>query len=392
VVGWFFVVIKNVSVYFLERARIYVSTNCLLGGFPMAKKAKVSIAVTVLASSVYLSGCGLLSFGDDKEKIDPPQDLSYLKEGEKVDTAKGEDSEKKVSKEEAGAETVMTDLYLIDKNGYVVSQSIPLPGQESVAKQALEYLVKNGPVENILPNGFRAVLPADTQVTVDIKDGKAIADFSPEFNNYQPEDEQRILQSVTWTLTQFDSVEKVELRVNGYPLTEMPVNGTPIDEKGLTRKVGINVDTAGVVDPTSTKPLTVYYVSQTDDKTYYVPVTKRVSSKSVDEVKAVVNELIEGPGYSSSLASDFTGAKLLDDPKLEDGTVTLNFNEAVYGSLEEKMVSEHMLNSLVLSLTEQKGIKGVSVLVNGEATAVSKDGETVTEPVTRPENVNAISF
>ncbi|WP_226673286.1 GerMN domain-containing protein [Rossellomorea aquimaris] len=358
----------------------------------MAKKAKVSIAVTVLASSVYLSGCGLLSFGDDKEKIDPPQDLSYLKEGEKVDTAKGEDAEKKVSKEEANAETVMTELYLIDKNGYVVSQSIPLPGQESVAKQALEYLVKNGPVENILPNGFRAVLPADTQVTVDIKDGKAIADFSPEFNNYQPEDEQKILQSVTWTLTQFDSVEKVELRVNGYPLTEMPVNGTPIDEKGLTRKVGINVDTSGVVDPTSTKPLTVYYVAQSDDKTYYVPVTKRVSSKSADEVKAVVNELIDGPGYSSSLASDFTGAKLLDDPKLEDGTVTLNFNEAVYGSLEEKIVSEHMLNSLVLSLTEQKGIKGVSVLVNGEATKVAKDGETVTEPVTRPENVNAISF
>ncbi|MGM0752381.1 MAG: GerMN domain-containing protein [Bacillota bacterium] len=358
----------------------------------MAKKAKVSIAVTVLASSVYLSGCGLLSFGDDKEKIDPPQDLSYLKEGEKVDTAKGEDAEKEVSKEEANAETVMTELYLIDKNGYVVSQSLPLPGEESVAKQALEYLVVNGPVQNVLPNGFRAVLPADTQVTVDIKDGTAIADFSPEFNNYQPEDEQKILQSVTWTLTQFESVEKVELRVNGYPLTEMPVNGTPIDEKGLTRKVGINVDTSGVVDPTSTKPLTVYYVSQSDDKTYYVPVTKRVSSNSVDEVTAVVNELIDGPGYSSSLASDFTGAKLLDDPKLEDGTVTLNFNEAVYGSLEEKMVSEHMLNSLVLSLTEQKGIKGVSVLVNGEATAVSKDGETITEPVTRPENVNAISF
>ncbi len=358
----------------------------------MSKKAKMSVVVTVLASSVYLSGCGLLSFGD-KEKIDPPQDVSYLKEGEKVDTAKkGEEGNKTVSKEEAAAETVMTELYLIDKNGYVVSQALPLPNQESVAKQALEYLVVNGPVQNILPNGFRAVLPADTQVTVDIKDGTAIADFSPEFNNYQPEDEQKILQSITWTLTQFDSVKKVELRVNGYPLTEMPVNGTPIDEEGLTRKLGINVDIEGVADPTSTKPLTVYYVSQNGDKTYYVPVTKRVSSNSVDEVKAVVGELISGPGYSTALVSDFTGAKLLEDPKLEDGTVTLNFNEAVYGSLEEKIVSEHMMNSLVLSLTEQKGIKGVSVLVNGEAAAVSKDGEKITEPVTRPENVNAISF
>ncbi len=161
-----------------------------------------------------------------------------------------------------------------------------------------------------------------------------------------------------WTLTHFDSVEKVELRVNGYPLTEMPVGGTPISEDGLTRKTGINVDTSGIADPTSTKPLTVYYVSQTDKETYYVPVTKRVSSNETDNVKAVVNELIEGPGYASSLVSDFTGAELLDDPKIKDGNVTLNFNEGVYGSVEEKLVSEHMLNALVLSLTDKRTSKG----------------------------------
>lgn len=386
-------VFKKVSVYFPEGLVYIVVQTVFLGGLPMAKKAKVSIAVTVLASSVYLSGCGLFSFGDKKEKIDPPQDTSYLKEGEKVDTAKKEEGkETSAKKEEATENSVMTELYLIDKNGYVVSQSIPLPGKESVAKQALEHLVVNGPVQEVLPNGFRAVIPADTQVSVDIKDGVAVADFSPEFKEYQPEDEQRILESITWTLTQFDSVEKVELRVNGYPLTEMPVAGTPISEDGLTRKTGINVDTSGVADPTSTKPLTVYYVSQTDKETYYVPVTKRVSSNETDDVKAVVNELIEGPGYASSLVSDFTGAELLDDPKIKDGNVTLNFNEGVYGSVEEKLVSEHMLNALVLSLTEQRDIKGVSVEVNGEAASVAKDGEAVTEPVTRPENVNAIGF
>ncbi|MFD2681507.1 GerMN domain-containing protein [Bacillus seohaeanensis] len=368
----------------------------------MSKKAKSTVVITVLASSLYLSGCGLLSFGD-KEKIDPPKDVSYLEEGEKVDTTKeegdkantskeGKEEGKDVSKKDAAEQTVMTELYLIDENGYVVSQALPLPKTESVAKQALEYLVADGPVQNMLPNGFRAVLPAETQVSVNIKDGKATADFSKEFANYQPEDEKKILEAVTWTLTQFDSVEKVELTMNGYPLTEMPVSNTPINESGLTREVGINVDTSGVVDVTNTKPLTVYYVSQTGDQSYYVPVTKRVSANEENDVKSVVQQLIEGPGYASSLVSDFTGAALLDDPKIKDGTVTLNFNEAVYGSIEEKLVSEHMLNSLVLSLTEQEGIKEVSVLVNGEATSVSKDGKTVTEPVSRPENINAVSF
>jgi germination protein M len=361
----------------------------------MSKKTKAAIVLTVLTSSVYLSGCGLLG-GGEKAKIDPPADVSYLEEGEKVDGVKekgeGEVTSSTSTEEAEAAESVMTELYLIDSNGYVVSQTMALPKTESIAKQALEYLVADGPIQNMLPNGFRAVLPAGTQVSVNIKDGTAVADFSSEFQNYQPEDEQKILESVTWTLTQFDSVENVELRVNGYELTEMPVNGTPISQKGLSRKVGINVDTSGITDLTDTHPVTVYFVSQKGENTYYVPVTKRVSNKVDNKIEAVVHQLIEGPGSQTNLLSDFTGVALLDEPSVKDGQVTLNFNEGVYGSFEEKIVSEHFMNSLVLSLTEQEGVESVAVMVNGEGELVNDKGETLSEPVTRPENVNTISF
>ena len=103
--------------------------------------------------------------------------MKFHSSGEKVDTAKKEEGkETSAKKEEATENSVMTELYLIDKNGYVVSQSIPLPGKESVAKQALEHLVVNGPVQEVLPNGFRAVIPADTQVSVvtrSMRKGKA---------------------------------------------------------------------------------------------------------------------------------------------------------------------------------------------------------------------------
>ena len=152
-----------------------------------------------------------------------------------------------------------TELYLFDKNGYVVPQTLSLPKTDSVAKQALEYLVQNGPVTDILPNGFKAVLPADTKVTVNVKDKVATVDFSNEFKNYKPEDEIGILQSVTWTLTQFDSIDKVKLQMNGYQLEEMPVNGTPMGDE-LTRNDGINLDVSDSGDITNTKPVTVYYV------------------------------------------------------------------------------------------------------------------------------------
>jgi germination protein M len=361
----------------------------VFGGIYMSKNKKaVIVTAATLATTVFLSGCGLFG-GEEKKKIDPPQDVTLMEDGTAVD----KDTSAETEDGKAAVETtVKTELYLIDKNGYVVSQAMDLPKTESVAKQALEYLVANGPVQEMLPNGFRAVLPADTQMTVNIKDGTATVDFSKEFANYKKEDEKSILQAVTWTLTQFDSVNKVKLQLNGNPLEAMPVNGTPIGEE-LSRADGINMDTSDVVDITNTKAVTVYYIGGEEGAYYYVPVTRRVSNDMKDNITAIVNELVEGPAYASNLLSEFQqDVKLLDAPKLEGGKVTLNFNEAIYGSFEEKMVSEHVLNSLVLSLTEQAGVESVALTVKGAADVLTEKGEKLSEPVTRPEKVNTGSF
>ncbi|MED4203147.1 GerMN domain-containing protein [Neobacillus mesonae] len=342
-------------------------------------KGKI-LGYTVLTSTILLSGCGLLG-GETKQKIDPPKTISVA-----------DQKESKKSKAEKTENSVKTELYLIDKNGYVVPQTLNLPTTKSVATQALQYLVEGGPVSNELPNGFRAVLPESTDLSVDIKDGVATVNFSKEFKNYQPEDEMRILQSVTWTLTQFDNVSAVKLKMNGHELTEMPVKGTPISEN-LSRASGINFDVADVIDITNTKPVTVYFIGGEEGSYYYVPVTRRVSNNQKDPVAAAVNELIKGPNEKSNLVSDFTpDVKLLDEPKYEDGKVTLNFDENVYGSFEEKVISQHLVDALVLTLTEQKGIEKVAVQVKGKAEIKNDQGKKLSEPVTRPEKVNTGSF
>ncbi|WP_462412421.1 GerMN domain-containing protein [Neobacillus sp. Marseille-QA0830] len=345
-------------------------------------KAKI-LGSTVLTSSLLLSGCGLFG-AETQKKIDPPKTVSVE---EKKDTGK-----KESQNTENTENTIKTELYLMDKNGYVVPQTLNLPKTTSVAKQALEYLVINGPVTDLLPNDFKAVLPEDTELSVNIKDGVATVNFSKEFKNYQPEDEMKILQSVTWTLTQFDNVKSVKLKMNGNELTEMPVNGTPISDK-LSRATGINLDTTDVVDISNTKPITVYYIGGEEGSYYYVPVTRRISNSEKDPVTAAVNQLIEGPSDQSNLVSEFMpDVKLLNAPKYKDGTVTLNFDKNIYGSFEEKVISQHLLDALVLSLTEQKGIQKVAVQVDGKAELKNEQGKKLSEPVTRPQKVNTGSF
>jgi germination protein M len=355
----------------------------VFGGICMSNK-RTTILTTVIISSVLLSGCGLLG-GEKKENIDPPKTVTYTDDG----TITEETTTEEVVDKEVTEDTIMTELYLLDKNGYVVPQSMPLPRTESVAKQALEYLVQEGPVTEMLPNGFAAVLPVDTEISVDIEDNLATVNFSNEFKNYKPEDEQKILQAVTWTLTQFDTVENVRLKLNGHDLNEMPVSGTPIG-KEVSRANGINIDTSEVVDITNTRAATVYYIAGEEGAYYYVPVTRRVEENNIE---GVVGELVKGPSYASTLLNDFApDVELIEEPKIENGKVTLNFNESIYGSFEEKFISEHVLNMLVLSLTEQKGIESVEVMVNGEAELVRENGEKLVEPVTRPQNVNTGSF
>lgn len=355
-------------------------------------KFKYKVAAGVVGTALFLTGCGLIGGKEKAVEIDPPQDVTYTDEEVEVTEQMTEEEKPTGTDEEAVEETIKRELYLIDKNGYVVPQTINLPKTDSVATQALEYLVKNGPVTELLPNGFQAVIPADTKVSVNVKDKVATVDFSNEFKDYQAEDEKKILQSITWTLTQFESIDKVKLQLNGHPLEEMPVNGTPINTE-LTRLDGINLDTSHVADLTNTKPVTVYFIGGEKDNYYYVPVTKRVSNKVDDNITAAVNELIEGPGVSSNLLNEFgSEVKLIDKAKLEDGLVTLNFNESIYNSFEEKMVSEHVLNTLVLSLTEQPGVEEVAITVNGKAELLDPDGKKITEPVTRPEKVNTGSY
>lgn len=358
----------------------------------MSLNKRTGFISAVFILSTLLTGCGLLG-GEEKKQMDPPQEVTYEDKGAVDTKEKTESTKKQTAKEKEEAEKmVMTELYLLDKEGYVVPQTIALPKTAGIAKQAIEHLVVNGPVSEMLPNGFQAVIPADTQVSVDIKDDIAVVDFSKEFANYKPEQELKILQAITWTLTQFDSVKTVKIQMNGKELNEMPVNGTPISAK-QSRANGINLDAKDVVDIANTKAVTVYFVGGQSGEYYYVPVTRRVDNTEKNNIKAAVNELVKGPSYTTNLQSEFAaGVELLDDPKIENGKVTLNFNEDIFGSFKEKIISDHLLNALVLSLTEQKGIESVAIQVKGKAELVTEKGEKLSEPVTRPENVNTGSF
>src|SRR5699024_9209182 len=137
------------------------------------KMKRLSLMITsFIGLLLILTGC--FEGEQSMEEIDAP------KENIEEKAAKAKDKIKEEQKEEKSEEKAAKEIYLIDANGLIASQTLELPKVESkeVATQALEHMVKGGPVTEMLPNGFEAVLPEDTEILgLNLKeDGTMIVD------------------------------------------------------------------------------------------------------------------------------------------------------------------------------------------------------------------------
>jgi len=112
-------------------------------------------------------------------------------------------------------------------------------------------------------------------------------------NSYDPLDERKILEAITWTLTDQDNIKGVQLWVDGKKLTEMPLQGTPLD-RPLSRTMGINLPKQGPMLMNSSAVTVYFSTASPEGIPYYVPVTRFVPAGQ-EPLKAALNELIAGP-------------------------------------------------------------------------------------------------
>lgn len=354
-------------------------------------------AASLLILLFLLQGCGFGSNSGTEEMDSPPAEEESTAEGDMLsegatnsEATAEEGSAGKDEGQEEEKETVERELYLINEDGLVVPHTFSLPKEEGVLRQSLEYLVHDGPITSMLPNGLQAVLPPGTEVDVHLtEEGVAVADFSPEFKDYDPKHEQAMLEAITWTLTQFENVEEVKFQINGYEQETMPAKDTPIG-KAYSRKNGINLENGNVSDIVQSESVTLYFLSQTADETYFVPVTRRVEAEEESShLDIAMEELLKGPAANSSLYGVVReGTTLEEQVDVEGETASFVFNEELLSEQEGTAVSEEAVRAITLTATEAEGIKNVSLQVKGADDIMAVSGETMNEPIARPETIN----
>lgn len=263
---------------------------------------------------------------------------------------------------------VESTIYLVDSNNYVARTSIATCKCDGVdlAKDLVNGLIIGGSKNNIIPNGFRSILPPDVSIlNIELNNKILVIDFSKELLEVNEKDEEKMLEAIIYTLTSIDGIDKVIIKVEGEVLDKLPNSKNNIPTV-LDRSYGINkiYDLSRLNDIMS---YTTYYISTYNDNKYYVPVTKYVNSKDSDIVKVIIKELGSSPIYQTNLMSYLNANTTLNDYELVDNSLSLNFNELLLNEVDKKHILEEVIYTISLSMDNiYNDLESVSFLVNNE--------------------------
>lgn len=259
-------------------------------------------------------------------------------------------------------------IYLLDNNDYIAKANIVISSKaktiEAKAKELLEALVVGSRNENILPNGFRTIIPVNTKI-LDVKytNGLIEVNFSKQLLDIKEAYEEKMIEAIVYTLTSINGVNKVMISVEGKLLTKLPKTNTVLLGT-LDKKFGINkvYDLDSISDVTS---VTVYYINKYKDQPYYIPVTKYVNDKK-DKIKIIIDELASGPIYEPNLMSFLNSKAKLLNYELQNNQLILNFNDYIYTDMNSKNILEEVSYCIALSVFDNYDVDTVIFNVNEE--------------------------
>jgi germination protein M len=262
-------------------------------------------------------------------------------------------------------------LYYRDEKGLIVPVMRRIPWDEGIAQAAINQLIDR-PVlrEELAVIGLQPVLPTGTEVVgMTIQDGLCTVDFNKNILSYQNEaDEKAMIQSIVYTLTEFESIHQVQIMVEGSIVKKLTY-GTNTAEP-LAREY---INLADTLSEESI-PVVVYYKGTVNgEESFFVPVTKGISALKAD-IKSALTALLEGAPENSGLYSEIPFGTSVNDVYVKDGVAYIDFSEEIKRMPENVRHQQSLIYELGLTLREiEPTIAQVRILSNGTEIQLSSD-------------------
>lgn len=250
------------------------------------------------------------------------------------------------------------NIYLIDSNNYVAMTSVISNGNNFDEK--LKTIIDGLTIgSSNVPKGFSPIIPKDTKLLdYSLSDGLLKVNFSTELLNVSIDNEERMIESIVYSLTSLPNVDKIMIFVDGAKLNQLPNSSKRLDLY-LDRSYGIN-KVIDIDKLSGTQMVTVYYLGSYDS---YVPISY-ITNDDNDKIEIIVNSLRTNRMNSSNLSSHLDYQVELMNYERIDDEFFLNFSDSLLNSVYDGKLKEEVKYALSYSILDTYNVENVVFQVN----------------------------
>ena len=282
-------------------------------------------------------------------------------------------------------------VYYQDEDGCLVPMTRWIQPQLWIARAAVSLAI-DSPLtrEETAYYGVYPVIPEGTGILgIDIRNGTAVIDFSRDLLNYGTAwSERNIIAAVVYTLTEFDTVDKVRILINGYPVGVLKY-GTDLSEPLGREDMMINTEMVKVSPEPGKEKIDVYFMKRAnEDFVYAVPVSLAVESGEADLEPDTLVRLLLGTVPGGGIYTEIPEGVYLRGSYVYDGTAYLDFSGEFinYGGTARE---EAILKQITYTLRQCDGIRKIKITVDGRSVELP-EGTYISAGLVIPATVNDV--
>lgn len=259
---------------------------------------------------------------------------------------------KNISNIKVEYQTNLSNIYLLDENNYLLEVSIVVKDNVMDSIPIVINNLKNGYKHY---SGLKGVIPNNTKLK-DYKLDKGILtiNFNSELLNINEELEEKVIESIVYSLLDFKEIEGVRIQINGETLRELPHSKIMIDDI-LTKSFGINKE-YHITSTNDILKVVLYYYEEKDNNKYYVPVTKYLNSKD-DKVKVIIDNLKNNYLSETNLMSYLNDKIAIKNYEYTSNLVTISFENILDFNMDE--LNEEVIYTISNSIMDSMDVKKV---------------------------------
>lgn len=255
-----------------------------------------------------------------------------------------------------------TTLYYQTDDGLMVPVMKLMPWEEGIGRAALNQLVDTDEnrlnasamgLKNVVPQGVTFVLSIseDAEARVDIQNLPELA---------SAELEQALVCAVVNTLTEFPTIDRVQLQFDGETIKKLP-HGTSVRDSMRTILLNEEPLPVSASEEDTLEKLTLYFAN--NPASLYIPVTRTVTREP--SLAMAMEELVIGP-VDSALRSCFPAGTQVLSASILDDVATVNFSEEFSAIADTPVLEEIALETMRLTAQQFGAISVLHVQVDGK--------------------------